>query len=345
MYLLDDPLSAVDAHVGQHLFEQCVRGLLQASTRILVTHQLQFLPAADLILVLSGGRIQHSGTYADLTRAGVEFRQFALEESSSEVESEEALPEVAEELSRGLRGGAGEPDGSGAETSAADLPWHGRAEECEAAGLLAAGEAPQEAARISSTAAALAGMKSEQSGCNHENGFQEDSSERLPLTHYANSMDLGSALVRTTTGTFEQIHNGIGDAGLANGRGETSFAKSNGHLSSRFSSLEPVPERSVSMALSTATSTGSQGVFVKADKRRASEERRRSSEHGRRRSSDHQRRRSSDHERTSAKEGPASRGANFGKIVEKEERAVGRVETRMYKVAYPIILVCQRIVT
>ena len=73
-YLLDDPLSAVDAHVGQHLFQECICGALAASTRILVTHQLQFLPSADLVLVLAGGRIAHAGTYSALTAAGVEFR-------------------------------------------------------------------------------------------------------------------------------------------------------------------------------------------------------------------------------------------------------------------------------
>jgi ABC-type multidrug transport system fused ATPase/permease subunit len=48
--LLDDPLSAVDAHVGRHLFEVCVCGLLKGrgATTVLVTHQLQFLSAAGL---------------------------------------------------------------------------------------------------------------------------------------------------------------------------------------------------------------------------------------------------------------------------------------------------------
>jgi hypothetical protein len=42
VYLLDDPLSAVDAHVGRALFERCLCGpLLRGATRILVTHQLQ----------------------------------------------------------------------------------------------------------------------------------------------------------------------------------------------------------------------------------------------------------------------------------------------------------------
>lgn len=52
IYLLDDPLSAVDTHVGKHLFERCVNGYLKNKTRILVTHQLQFLKQADMIIIL-----------------------------------------------------------------------------------------------------------------------------------------------------------------------------------------------------------------------------------------------------------------------------------------------------
>uniref|UniRef100_A0A8D0AYB3 Cystic fibrosis transmembrane conductance regulator n=1 Tax=Sander lucioperca TaxID=283035 RepID=A0A8D0AYB3_SANLU len=52
IYLLDDPLSAVDAEVGRHLFEQCICGLLKNKPRILVTHQLQYLQVADQIVVL-----------------------------------------------------------------------------------------------------------------------------------------------------------------------------------------------------------------------------------------------------------------------------------------------------
>lgn len=64
--LLDDPLSAVDAHVGQHLWSQCLCGLLAAKTRVLVTHHTHFLPFADLVAVVSGCEISHLGTFEAL---------------------------------------------------------------------------------------------------------------------------------------------------------------------------------------------------------------------------------------------------------------------------------------
>ncbi len=60
VYLLDDPLSAVDAHVGQHIFERLLSGrraLLRGKTRILVTHGLHYLEAVDHILVVDEGKV------------------------------------------------------------------------------------------------------------------------------------------------------------------------------------------------------------------------------------------------------------------------------------------------
>lgn len=53
LYLLDDPLSAVDAKVGRHLFDKCIKGFLNDKTRILVTHQLQYLQQADTVIALN----------------------------------------------------------------------------------------------------------------------------------------------------------------------------------------------------------------------------------------------------------------------------------------------------
>ncbi|KAM0947029.1 putative ABC-type xenobiotic transporter [Dioscorea sansibarensis] len=66
VYLLDDPFSAVDAHTGAHLFKECLTQLLACKTVFFVTHQLEFLPAADLVLVMRDGKIVQSGKYKEL---------------------------------------------------------------------------------------------------------------------------------------------------------------------------------------------------------------------------------------------------------------------------------------
>ncbi|CAL4956364.1 unnamed protein product [Urochloa decumbens] len=66
VYLLDDPFSAVDAHTGAHLFKECLMQQMSSKTVIYVTHQLEFLRDADLVLVMKEGRIVQSGKYDDL---------------------------------------------------------------------------------------------------------------------------------------------------------------------------------------------------------------------------------------------------------------------------------------
>ncbi|KAI5067251.1 hypothetical protein GOP47_0017779 [Adiantum capillus-veneris] len=73
VYFLDDVFSAVDAHTGSAIFKDCLLGVLKRKTRILVTHQVEFLYKADLILVLQDGVIQQAGSYMDLLKAGAEF--------------------------------------------------------------------------------------------------------------------------------------------------------------------------------------------------------------------------------------------------------------------------------
>lgn len=53
IYLLDDPLSAVDIHVAKHLYDLCINGYLSDKTRILVTHQVHLLKDADHIIILN----------------------------------------------------------------------------------------------------------------------------------------------------------------------------------------------------------------------------------------------------------------------------------------------------
>ncbi|XP_020490124.2 ATP-binding cassette sub-family C member 4-like isoform X2 [Labrus bergylta] len=87
IYLLDDPLSAVDAEVGRHLFEECICGLLRKKPRILVTHQLQYLKAADQIVVLKEGQMVARGTYNELQGSGLDFTTLKEEEDKEEEET------------------------------------------------------------------------------------------------------------------------------------------------------------------------------------------------------------------------------------------------------------------
>uniref|UniRef100_A0A8C2XFD4 Multidrug resistance-associated protein 4 n=1 Tax=Cyclopterus lumpus TaxID=8103 RepID=A0A8C2XFD4_CYCLU len=89
IYLLDDPLSAVDAEVGRHLFEECICGLLRKKPRILVTHQLQYLKAADQIVVLKQGQMVARGTYSELQGSGLDFTSLLKEEEDQEEDQEE----------------------------------------------------------------------------------------------------------------------------------------------------------------------------------------------------------------------------------------------------------------
>ncbi|XP_043841698.1 ATP-binding cassette sub-family C member 2 [Dromiciops gliroides] len=68
IYILDDPLSAVDAHVGKHLFNKVIgpNGLLKNKTRLLVTHGIHFLPYVDEVVVLVNGKIVEKGSYSTL---------------------------------------------------------------------------------------------------------------------------------------------------------------------------------------------------------------------------------------------------------------------------------------
>ncbi|XP_034668148.1 probable multidrug resistance-associated protein lethal(2)03659 [Drosophila subobscura] len=75
IYLLDDPLSAVDTHVGRHLFEECMRGFLKHQLVILVTHQLQFLEQADVIVIMDKGRVTAIGSYEEMLKSGQNFAQ------------------------------------------------------------------------------------------------------------------------------------------------------------------------------------------------------------------------------------------------------------------------------
>ncbi|KAG2386093.1 hypothetical protein C9374_002539 [Naegleria lovaniensis] len=73
VYLFDDVLSALDQHVGRSVFQNCICGLLQNKTRVLVTHQWQYLKDADHIIIIQDGKIMAQGTHQELGRSDSPF--------------------------------------------------------------------------------------------------------------------------------------------------------------------------------------------------------------------------------------------------------------------------------
>ena len=66
IYLLDDPLSAVDAHVAKHIFRHCIKEFLAGKTVLLVTHQVQFARLCDCVYSMANGTLVTEGPFHDI---------------------------------------------------------------------------------------------------------------------------------------------------------------------------------------------------------------------------------------------------------------------------------------
>uniref|UniRef100_UPI0037E7E5A5 ATP-binding cassette sub-family C member 3 n=1 Tax=Semicossyphus pulcher TaxID=241346 RepID=UPI0037E7E5A5 len=100
VYLLDDPLSAVDAHVAKHIFDNLIgpEGVLKGKTRILVTHGISFLPQVDNIMVMVDGRVSEMGSHQELLKQNGAFAEFLRNYTLEDiVEEEEATEDLLEE--------------------------------------------------------------------------------------------------------------------------------------------------------------------------------------------------------------------------------------------------------
>ncbi|XP_054708721.1 multidrug resistance-associated protein 1-like [Uloborus diversus] len=104
IYILDDPLSAVDVHVRKALFDDVIgsKGLLQNKTRILVTHDISVLPGVDLIVTIKDGKIVETGTYSELMKNEGAFSAFISEHANpnSAVNTAEQPKNYGRSLSR-----------------------------------------------------------------------------------------------------------------------------------------------------------------------------------------------------------------------------------------------------
>ena len=95
IYLLDDPLSAVDAKVGQHVFETCAHGLLRKKTRIMVTHNLQIQRDADDIVLMKEGTILERVNFMSLWKSDIglnEIEKYTDKKKKINTAQESTLP-------------------------------------------------------------------------------------------------------------------------------------------------------------------------------------------------------------------------------------------------------------
>lgn len=98
VYIFDDPLSALDAHVARQVFDKCIKGELNKKTRVLVTNQLHFLSQVDRIILVHDGKVEEEGTFDELSRSGKQFQKLMenagkMEEYAEEKENSDSVDE------------------------------------------------------------------------------------------------------------------------------------------------------------------------------------------------------------------------------------------------------------
>ncbi|XP_045340629.1 ATP-binding cassette sub-family C member 8 isoform X5 [Leopardus geoffroyi] len=104
---LDDPFSALDVHLSDHLMQAGILELLQDDKRtvVLVTHKLQYLPHADWIIAMKDGTIQREGTLKDFQRSECQLFEHwktLMNRQDQELEKETVMERKATEPPQGL---------------------------------------------------------------------------------------------------------------------------------------------------------------------------------------------------------------------------------------------------
>ncbi|XP_034942268.1 probable multidrug resistance-associated protein lethal(2)03659 isoform X2 [Chelonus insularis] len=120
LYILDDPLSAVDTHVGKHLFEECLERYLSGKTRILATHQLQYIKDVDGIILLEHGSSKMFSNYVDLLAQCPEYATLLASDSSQDTDESFSEKSSMRRQWSSLSNRSRTPDPSGADTDAED---------------------------------------------------------------------------------------------------------------------------------------------------------------------------------------------------------------------------------
>ncbi|EPE02791.1 abc transporter [Ophiostoma piceae UAMH 11346] len=120
--VMDDIFSAVDAHVGRHIFEKCITGeLCDGRTRILVTHHVALCaPKTKYLVELGDGHVLHAGLVAELAEVGILERIKSDEQSAAEISEEETADATAVNSDNSTDNGDDDENGNGNGSSSAD---------------------------------------------------------------------------------------------------------------------------------------------------------------------------------------------------------------------------------
>lgn len=99
VYLFDDPLSALDAHVSQEVFQKCFsrQGFLKDKLRVLITNQVHVLPQCDEVVFLENGTVRCQGKYATLAATDKTFQQLINEQEEEEAKHESEVSTTRDE--------------------------------------------------------------------------------------------------------------------------------------------------------------------------------------------------------------------------------------------------------
>ena len=111
VYLLDDPLSAVDAKVSEHIFERCICRLLKEKIVILVTYAEKNMKAADQVVILHKGSVQGKGSFHELQKEG-KFLDAIIDPSATITKEQTRKSAQAKEQSETTQSGSGSFDNS-----------------------------------------------------------------------------------------------------------------------------------------------------------------------------------------------------------------------------------------
>lgn len=134
--LMDDPLSAVDAHVGRHIFDNAILGLLKDKCRILATHQLWVLSRCDRIIWMEGGKIQAIDTFDNLMKNSEGFQQLMESTAVEEKKDEGAITQVQGDDGRSKKRRKGKRLMQAEERALASVPWSVYASYTRASGTI-----------------------------------------------------------------------------------------------------------------------------------------------------------------------------------------------------------------